>query len=244
VKALYRALLLGTLLLGTLVLASCQTSRPQLVIPDGANPSKWRADIDAFLAQDLEHPSPRGCVVFVGSSSIRMWQTLAADMAPIPIVHRGFGGSRLFDASYYSDELISKHQPSVVVVFSGTNDIAGEQPKSAEQVRDLFLQLVQRMRWHDPNLMICNIAITPTLAREKHIPIVKEANRLIRLACEADAKLEFVDPSPDLLDSNGRPDAQWFRTDRLHLNERGYAIWTHHIRPVVQRLYNKHASDH
>lgn len=220
-----------------LLLTGCQTPRPQLVVPDGSNPTQWQADIAKFVAQDLEQPSPKGSVVFVGSSSIRLWQTLASDMAPIPVVHRGFGGSRLFDAIYYSDELISKHEPSLVVVFSGSNDIAGEHPKSATEVRDLFRQLVQRLRWQDPQLTICNIAITPTLAREQHIPIVNEANRLIRLDCEADPKLAFVDPSIDLVDSSGRPDAQWFQKDRLHLNAAGYAVWTKHIRPLVQRLY-------
>jgi len=226
------------LLLTVLGLSACKAPiRPPLVIPAGEQPTRWQADIDRFTTQDNAQPPARDAVVFVGSSSIRLWRTLAKDMEPIPIVHRGFGGSKLFDAIYYSDELVSKHQPSVVVVFSGTNDIAGNHPKTAEQVRDLFRQFVARLRWHDPEQVICHIAITPTLARAKHIGTVDEANRLIRTDCEADPLLTFIDPTPDLLDRNGRPDPQWFAKDRLHLNERGYEIWTSHIRPVVHRLH-------
>ena len=232
-------LLRDLILLGTLVLASCQTSLPKLVVPPGEDPARWADAIEAFAVEDREHPAPKGGVVFVGSSSIRMWKSLAADMAPVPVVHRGFGGSKLFDAIYYSEQLVSRHEPSVVVVFSGTNDIAGKAPKSAEQVRDLFRQLVARLRWRDRDLTICNIAITPTLARESHIAIVHEANRLIRLDCDADPRLEFVDPSMDLLAADGRPDLRWFRSDKLHLNERGYAVWTRHIRPLVHRLFRR-----
>lgn len=225
-------------LLATMLVAGCQTPPPPvLVTPPGENPTKWQAAIDKFLGQDRDAPAAKHGVVFVGSSSIRLWRSLATDMDPVPVVHRGFGGSKLFDAIYYSNELVSKHEPSVVVVFSGTNDIAGKSPKSAERVRDLFRQFVARLRWHDPELAICHIAITPTLARAPHIPIVNEANRLIRLDCEADPLLTFVDPSVDLVDANGRPDPQWFIKDRLHLNKRGYEAWTRHIRPVVHQLY-------
>ncbi|MFT4512830.1 MAG: lysophospholipase L1-like esterase [Planctomycetota bacterium] len=225
-------------LLATLLLAGCQAPpRPELVIPAGENPTKWQVAIDKFVAQDRDAPAAKHGVVFVGSSSIRLWRTLAADMDPVPVVQRGFGGSKLFDAIYYSEELVSKHEPSVVVVFSGTNDIAGKTPKSAERVRDLFRQFVARLRSHDPELAICHIAITPTLAREQHIPIVDEANRLIRLDCESNPLLTFVNPCVDLADANGRPDPQWFIKDRLHLNKRGYEVWTRHIRPTIERLY-------
>jgi len=212
---------------------------PPLEIPAGEDPQRWASEIEEFRRQDREAPfAPRG-VVFVGSSSIRLWSTLAADMAPIPVLNRGFGGSKLFDAIWWAEPLVDVHAPSLVVVFSGTNDIAGEDPKSAAQVRDLFRQLVARLRAVDARLTIATIAITPTLARERHIAIVREANRLIRTDCEADPRLEFIDPTAELMSADGRPDPQWFREDRLHLNARGYEIWTRHVRPVVERLYER-----
>ena len=193
-----------------------------------------------FAKLDAKASTPPGAAVFVGSSSIRLWETLAADMAPVPVVQRGFGGSRLFDASYWCEQLLAPHaSPSCVVVFSGTNDIAGSRPKSAERVHELFLQLVERIGALHPGVPICYVAITPTGSRAAHRAIVDEANARVRATCAAAAGLEFVDPVPDLLDAQGEPDPRFFRADRLHLNADGYAVWTAHIRPVVERLHRR-----
>lgn len=205
-------------------------------MPPGEDPLRWEADVAAFVEADRAAPFAAGGVVFVGSSSIRLWETLERDMAPARVLNRGFGGSRLFDALYWSHELVGVHAPRAVVVFSGTNDLAGDDAKSAERVRDLFLELVARLRAEQPRLVLAYIAITPTLARERHAATVREANRLIARACEDDPRLAFVDPTPDLMGADGRPDASFFRDDRLHLNEAGYAVWTRHVRPVVERL--------
>ncbi|MCB9877141.1 MAG: hypothetical protein H6835_06010 [Planctomycetes bacterium] len=205
-------------------------------IPPGENPQAWAGDMARFAELDRSAPAPEHPVVFVGSSSIRLWSTLADDMAGLPIVQRGFGGSRLFDACYWSELLVTRHHPAAVVIFSGTNDIAGDHPKTAEQVRDLFRLFVRRVRRADPGLPIAWIAITPTLARAPHLAIVREANRLVREDCAADPLLEFVDPTADLATAEGAPDPRFFRQDHLHLNADGYAAWTRHVRPVVERL--------
>lgn len=220
----------------TLALCACRQVAERPEVPPGEDPLRWSADIAAFVEADRAQPFPAGGAVFVGSSSIRLWDTLEADMAPLPVLERGFGGSRLFDAVYWAPELVHVHAPRVVVVFSGTNDLAGDDAKTAEAVRDLFRALFARLRERDADLEVVYIAITPTLARERHVEAVREANRLIRVECERDPRLEFVDPTPDLMDADGRPDARYFRDDRLHLNAAGYAVWTRHVRPVVERL--------
>lgn len=219
------------------LLSGCRSSAPPLEIPEGENPSRWAKAMAAFAHEDEVSPNAPGGVVFVGSSSIRLWKTLEPDMAPVRIIQRGFGGAKLFDAIYWSELLVSKHRPELVVVFCGTNDLVGDDAKTAVEVRDLFRRFVARLRWFDDDLPICHIAITPTLARERWIERVHEANRLIRADCEADPNLEFIDPTPDLLDANGRPDPKWFVRDRLHLNARGYEVWTRLIRPVVLRRF-------
>ena len=210
-----------------------------LLAQENPDPARFLSSIEAFDEADRATPPPADPIVFVGSSSIRLWDSLAEDMAPVPVVNRGFGGSGLFDAIHHAEPLVDVLEPSLVVVFSGTNDIAGAQAKSAAQVHDLFRALVRRLRRDDAELTIVYIAITPTLAREEHIATVREANRLIRGDCAADPRLEFVDPSVDLVDGAGRPDPLWFRADRLHLNARGYAVWTRHLRPLVRRLYER-----
>lgn len=226
------------LLLVAPMFAACESTPPAPpAIPAGEDPHRWDAAMEAFAEADREDPFPRGEVVFVGSSSIRLWKSLARDMAPVPVLNRGFGGSRLFDAIYHAGRLVDVHAPCLVVVFSGTNDLAGVDAKSPDEVLALFRQLVARLRATDNDRPLVYIAMTPTLAREEHIPAVRTANGLIRAECDEDERLTFVDPTPDLMDAEGRPDARWFVDDRLHLNADGYAIWTRHVRPVVERRY-------
>lgn len=210
-----------------------QVVEDSLVIPEGANPQQWENDIAAFEAQDVQSPPPQEAIVFVGSSSIRLWDTLEEDMAPMPVVQRGFGGSRLFDAIYYTDRIITPYAPKMLVVFSGSNDIAGDTPKSAEEVTELYRQFVNRVHYRMADLPIYFIAISPTKSRWEHKDIVFETNRRIAEIAETDERLFFIDTASALLDDKGEPNDELFVLDRLHLNAEGYAVWTSIIRPIL-----------
>lgn len=203
----------------------------------GEDPLRWRDAIAAFASDPPPAARP---VVFVGSSSIRGWRTLAADMAPLPVLNRGFGGSRLFDTVYWLDELVARHDPSVVVVFSGTNDLAGATPRPAAWVAQRFDQLVARLRELGCLAPVVCIAITPTPSRVQHLALVREANAMLAARCAADPSLHFVDTAAAMVTAEGQPDPQWFVGDQLHLNEAGYRLWTERVRPVVAAL---HAND-
>src|SRR2546425_5649528 len=68
-----------------------------------AQTNKWAAEIQAFEASDRTNPPPKAPVVFVGSSSIRLWKTLAQDFPKHHVLNRGFGGSEISDSAYYAD---------------------------------------------------------------------------------------------------------------------------------------------
>lgn len=222
-------------LLAAMLLTACGGSdveRP--AIPEGADPLAWSADIERFEELDAKRPAVAGSVVFVGSSSIRLWDTLVRDMAPLTVIKRGFGGSRLFDAVYWADILVARHNPAAIVMFSGSNDLAHPNPKSALEVAQLFGQFVERVRELGCNAPIAYIAITPTPARAEFLADVLEANRLISEMCAADASLQFVDTAPGFLDPRGQPDPSLFVEDGLHLNSNGYAFWTARLKPVLE----------
>jgi lysophospholipase L1-like esterase len=227
-------------LLSIVALTGCQLgagSAPSLpplpAVPEGEDPGRWTAALEAFEAQSVDLDRP---VVFVGSSSIRLWSTLEKDMAPLPVLNRGYGGSRIFDTIYWADRLVTPHDPTVVVAFTGTNDIKGERPRPAAWVADRFDELVVRLRALGCEAPLVYIAISPTPSRAEHLAIVLEANRLIRERCSEEDDLHFVDTASQLLDADGQPDPRWFVEDRLHLSAEGYAAWTARVRPVVQRL--------
>lgn len=217
-----------------LLVAACTAPGAPPPIPAGEDPLRWRGDIAAFAAPAAadEHP-----VVFVGSSSIRLWQTLAQDMAPMPVLNRGFGGSRIFDTIYWLDRLVTCHEPEVVVVFAGTNDIQGDAPRSGAWVAARFDELVAQLRALGCDAPLVYIAISPSPSREQHLAIVEDANARIAARCAQDPGLTYVDTASGLLDAAGRPDPRWFIADRLHLNADGYAGWTKTLRPVVEKLY-------
>lgn len=221
------------------ILALCACRSSPLEIPEGETPLEWQEDVEAFEIAALTEPTPPGAVLFIGSSSIRRWDSLHEDMAPIPIIKRGFGGSRLFDSIYWADRLVFAHEPAVIVMFSGTNDIKGEAPKSAVQVRELFKQFVQSARRARCSAPVVYIAINPSMSRIEHLDIVMEANRLIEEHCDDVAELYFVDTAAKLLNKEGRPDTRWFVEDELHLNAAGYAMWTEEIKPLVTRLLER-----
>ena len=225
----------GLLAAALLALAACHDPAPPdpPPVPAGEDPERWLEAIEAFEAEPLPEERP---AVFVGSSSIRRWTTLAEDMAPVPVLNRGFGGSRIFDAVHWVDRLVVPHDPTVVVVFSGTNDLNGEAPRSAGWVAARFDELIARLRALGCDAPVVYIAISPTPRREAHLAAVLETNAMIRARCEGADDLHFVDTASGLLDADGRPDPRWFTDDRLHLNAEGYAAWTARIRPLVERL--------
>lgn len=227
-----RSLLAPLLLAAACAIPPAPQSPPPT--PAGEDPLRWQQDVDAFATQPVPAAHP---VVFVGSSSIRLWKTLAQDMAPMPVLNRGFGGSRIFDSIYWLDRLVTCHDPSVVVVFAGTNDIAGDHPRSGAWVAARFDELVARLRALGCQAPLVYIAISPTPSRAQYQAIVQDANARIAARCAADPGLQFVDTASGLLDGEGRPDLKWFVGDRLHLNADGYAHWTKVLRPVVERLH-------
>ena len=70
----------------TLVAALCASG------PVVAAPEKWKAEIDQFTAADAVQPPPAQAVLFIGSSSIRKWTSLARDFPDVRVINRGFGG--------------------------------------------------------------------------------------------------------------------------------------------------------
>src|SRR5258707_5621029 len=93
-----------------------------VVAEDKSDFGKWEKDIAAFEAQDKEKAPPKQAVVFVGSSSIRLWN-LKKSFPDLDVINRGFGGSRIADSVHFADRLIVQYKPRLVVFYAGDNDI-------------------------------------------------------------------------------------------------------------------------
>ncbi len=198
------------------------------------DPDAWETSIQKFEAQDQLHPPMKNAIVFTGSSSFTLWSTLEQDMAPLPVINRGFGGARMPDMLHYMERIVLPYQPRAIVLFAGTNDISGTKPANAQQIYDGYLAFVQRVQEALPETIIYFVAITPTPSRWKYWSIASEANRLIQEHMQSDPRLRFIDLTDHLLGADGKPDRSLYRIDRLHPNTKGYVKWTAVIKPRLE----------
>ena len=198
-----------------------------------AEDTPWAESIAAFAAADLKNtPSPGG-VVFVGSSSIRLWSDLETQLTGARgILNRGFGGARISDCTRYVERVVFPYAPRLIVVYAGENDLAeGSQPKD---VFNEFVRFVERVRKTLPATRIQYISIKPSPARAGLIASIRETNGLIRQFVTSGSNLEFIDVFTPMLDDAGRPRGELFQADALHLNSAGYKLWAAVIAPGVR----------
>jgi lysophospholipase L1-like esterase len=189
---------------------------------DTCHPETWQSDIDKFAAADMESSRDSVGVVFVGSSSIRMWD-LEKSFPEKGYLNRGFGGSAICDSTHYFDELIAKHEPRLVVFYAGDNDIAGG--KSPQQVQKDFQAFATQFREKLPEAELVYISIKPSIARWKLAEKMREANSIIESLCDKYGPFTFVDVWPVMLNEKGEPRKDIFLEDGLHMNDKGYELW-------------------
>lgn len=219
-----------------LVLLAACSSTPvagsiQPRIPDQVSSVDWEQDMQRFEAGDVTAPPPQDAVLFIGSSSIRFWDTLAADFPGVPVINRGFGGSEIRDSTWYADRIVIPYQPRQVVLYAGDNDLASG--RTPVQLHADFRAFVQRVRSDLPEMRIAYIANKPSPARAHLLQAQRQANALI--AAEA-ARLgvDYIDVFTPMLDAEGQPRTDLFIEDRLHMNRKGYELWRDTVAPHVQ----------
>jgi lysophospholipase L1-like esterase len=194
--------------------------------------SPWDAAFAAFAADDASHPHPAGGVLFVGSSSIRLWNDLEDQFKDLPVViKRGFGGSQLSDCVKNLNRLVVRYRPRTVLVYAGDNDLAaGTTPDEVLRRFDAFVDGVHREL---PDTEIAYISIKPSPLRIGLLRQIRETNALIRDYTAGHRNVAFIDVYTPMLDASGQPRRELFRADALHLNADGYALWKRVIAPHV-----------
>ena len=198
------------------------------------DPDAWENTIKKFEALDQLHPPAKNAIVFMGSSSITFWSTLKQDMAPLPVINRGFGGSYMRDVVKYLDRIVLPYQPRAIVLFVGANDIIEDSPDTARQIYDGYLTFVRRVQAALPETLMYYVAITPTPTRWNYWHIANEANQLIQEHTTTDPKLRFIDFTEQLLGDDGKPNRSLYKWDGIHPNPKGYAKWTAVIKPRLE----------
>jgi lysophospholipase L1-like esterase len=198
--------------------------------------AKWEKDIQAFEAADKASPPPKGAVLFVGASSIRLWKTLADDFSNYQVINRGFGGSQIADSLNFADRIVIPYQPSVIILNAGGNDIAAG--KSPEQVLASFRAFVDKVRAALPDTPIAFHSLTPSPLRWAQAEKQKQANQLIQNYIADQKGVTFIDLWNALLSPDGQPREDLHVFDRLHPNAAGYKI---RKEMILKYLESQHA---
>jgi lysophospholipase L1-like esterase len=192
----------------------------------------WSEAMAAFAREDAAQPSPPGAVLFVGSSSIRLWSTLAADFPGTPVINRGFGGSHIADSVCHFERLVAPHHPRLVVFYAGTNDIASG--KTPETVAADFRAFCERLHAARPETHIIYLSIQLSPSRWQMRDKFALANTYIAAFCAADPRRRFLDTNSSMLTPDGQARPELFQADQLHLSPAGYAIWRRLVAPLLQ----------
>jgi lysophospholipase L1-like esterase len=195
-------------------------------------PPFWN-EIQKFKEQDSLKTPPKNPIVFVGSSSFTMWKNVQQAFPNHTIINRGFGGSALPDVIRYEEETILKYKPKQVVIYVGENDFTLSDTVSAVDVFDRFKNLYNDIRNRFAKIPIAYISIKPSPSRQHLILKMVKANELIENFLCSQKNAAFIDVFHEMTDENGLPLKDIFIKDNLHMNEKGYAIWTRIIEPYL-----------
>ena len=197
-------------------------------------PNYWEQAIQQFEAADQANPPEKNGILFIGSSSIRLWQTLADDFPFVKVLNRGFGGSEMSDLVYFVNRIVIPYEPSAIVVYSGDNDIANG--KNPTQVLSDFQTFVKMVHDSLPQTLIALISIKPSIARWDKVDQMKTANELLKNYIEKNPFLTYVDTFTAMLDEDGNVRSDLLGADGLHLNTQGYQLWARKVEPFLKRL--------
>ena len=200
------------------------------------DPKRFYNEIKSELEESPFKKSDKPLIVFSGSSSIRFWIDLDKDFIEYDILNRGFGGSIFSDLNYFINELIIKHNPDLIVLYEGDNDIAFNIP--TEYIYDDFKKSYELIRKKNENVPIIYIAPKPSPARWDKKNKYDELNNLIKEFCKMKQKTYYFDTWSIMIDNEGNIPKKYFWTDMLHMNKSGYQVWKKNLKPLINKILN------
>ena len=201
-------------------------------LPPLADSARFAAELHAFAHTDSVTPPPPEPVLFVGSSSIRMWESLATDFPGVPVLNRGFGGSRMDDVLRYADRIVFRYHPRAIVLYEGDNDL--EEGRSPARIAGDVAEFLQRVRLATPLTHVVCLSVKPSPSRWNIVDKVRQTNALLEEIVARDTMATYVDVFTPMLGADGRPRPELYLADSLHMTPAGYAIWRALLAPALR----------
>ncbi|MCR9197859.1 MAG: GDSL-type esterase/lipase family protein [Planctomycetaceae bacterium] len=219
------------LLLSLLPATCCGQPAEKLLQPYvEAATKRWAKDVEAFDAQNRSEPDPDNGILFIGSSSIRRWDSIAADMAPFPTIRRGYGGAKYTDMAVFAERIVQPHRYRALVMFVGNGVVGEPTDHSPELIERLTRHIVRVSQKHQPEAPVFLIEITPCERRFDAWRKIRQVNARLREVALSTPSTYFIPTASHYLKPDGTPRPELFVDDRLHLNADGYQLWSRLIK--------------
>ena len=196
---------------------------------------KFDEDINSFVAQDQISPPGKNKFLFIGSSSIRLWKSLQEDMAPLEVINRGFGGAHIKHINRHFESIVLPYEPKAIIFFCGTNDVAAYNP--VDKVKLDFEIFYNRVKRDLPDTKLFVIEIQPSPSRFFQRNLQLKWNEHIEDLAKEDPDLFVINVSETMFTDDGKPRRELYIPDMLHMNSRGYAIWTGKVRDILSEIF-------
>ena len=193
-------------------------------LSNAQDPARFKDQVTELFNAEYDFGSDKKLVVFTGSSSVRMWNDVQERFPEYNIINNGFGGSHFSDLLYYYDELITKHTPDYLFIYEGDNDVAGD--KSTSRIKKDAKILVKKLKRDLPSTKVIFISPKPSIKRWHLKKQYEKVNRKLQKLCRKSENVEFADVWTAMLDTDGMVYNDIFLEDDLHMNKKGYDIWT------------------
>lgn len=198
--------------------------------------AKWEEEITRLEYKDDAEKYSSDAVLFIGSSSIRIWQNIKEDMAPYEPIRRGYGGAHFSDLIHFTKRLVYPHEFQALCIFVANDITGGDDDRSVREVMTLFKEVVNTVRIKYPVIPIFQIAITPTGSRWSVWSETQKVNAAMKAYCDKTDNLYFIDSTAPYLNEAGMPRDELFIKDRLHQNQEGYDIWAVEIKKELDKV--------
>jgi len=189
-------------------------------------------EIAAFKKQDSIAFPPKHAILFVGSSSFRLWKDVQDYFPGYAIINRGFGGSSFPDVIRYADQIILPYHPKQIVIYC-ENDFANNDSLQPADVTGRFIELFNIIRKKYKKVPIVFISMKPSPSRTRLMPRFEATNEQIRNFLATKKRTSYIDVYHAMLQADGTPMPDIFIQDNLHMNAKGYHIWQKIIEPYL-----------
>jgi len=189
-------------------------------------------DFQRWAAEDEGKLPQPAAVLAIGSSSMRMWKSIAQDLAPATIIHRGFGGSTMKDV-VLMQSFFDRYGCQKILLYEGDNDLSKDDSNVDADFLDHLKSFIAGIRKNHPDTEFYLMSIKYSPRRVSRIPAYAQANKAMAEMAGADQKIHFIDTNSPMLGGNELPREDLFKNDYLHMNEKGYAIWKDAVRAAL-----------